>query len=109
MGRVGKVPAAPGCRDPPRVPGKKVKKIFSRYSENQDIWISDIRMFYCNTPNRFADFGLRIAHKCVLAVGLHPDPLRAAIALPSPPSRYNGEGKEGRKGLEIGRGMKGKT
>jgi len=42
---------------------------------------------------------------CELATGLHPDPLREAVALSSPQAVIRG-GREGRgwKGLGIGRG-----
>ena len=45
---VGKV-QGPTSAGAPRS-SKKIK-IISRYSKNRDIWISNTRMFYCNTSN----------------------------------------------------------
>jgi len=45
-----------------------------------------------------------------LAAGLRPNPLGELQRSPRPPSRYKGEGREGRerKRLEIGKGRKGR-
>ena len=57
------------------------------------------------TVNAFAGFGLRIAHECVWRRAPR-GPTVGDLALPQPPSRYKGEGKE--RVENMGGGAEGK-